>query len=210
MSNKMTRVVTFLIILGLAVGFAGCEFLYDKVIDIIMRSAAEMEFEEREDSAEFTTPRTVDIADELDDALAGVEPPMTRADIIAAHLLAGSYEVTMLRSTHDWEIEGRILIEREDIPGSPVTIVNYESESLTSLLTAGEKYASLNAAGVTVFQDALAAYIAGSDPVLKFTVANDAVTPEPSPADSLIFDWTGRMYLYVQLEGRPTVWEIFP
>jgi hypothetical protein len=196
MKNKTVKIIAALLVLGLAGSLVGCKLLQMKVIEVVLKETTCMEFREREDSANFNTPETVDVADQIDDALASQE--MTRADIRDARLLAGSYEVTWLEDAgHDWLISGNILIQRDDIADGPEIIVDYTNQSLETAEVEGEIFADLNPAGVALFNRALEDYVAGFDPVLTFTVSNDACTPAPSPADSLKFDWTGCMYMYL-------------
>ncbi|MCK4408466.1 MAG: hypothetical protein KAW67_00170, partial [Candidatus Eisenbacteria sp.] len=207
---KMIRTITVLLILGLAGSIAGCKLLHSRFIEIVVRDSVCVEFEEREDSAQFTTPATVDVAEELDEALSGVG--LTRADITGAKLLAGSYTVTMLQDVgHDWEISGTILVQRDDISDGPEIIVDYSSQSLEDALAAGEIFADLNPAGVELFNRALDDYRENmyTNPILTFTVSNDTCTPAPTgaPADSLIFNWTGCMYMYVIVEEELTVFD---
>ncbi|MFH1865621.1 MAG: hypothetical protein ABIK85_07035 [Candidatus Eisenbacteria bacterium] len=208
MKNKTIKAVAILLILGVAGSMVGCKLLQEKVIEIVLRTSACVEFNEREDSAEFTTPEMIDVAEEVDEALASAD--LSRTDIIEAKLLAGSYDVTWLEDAgHDWGISGTILVQRDDITDGPEVIVDYSSQSLEDALAEGEIFADLNPDGVALFNRALDDYIAGMDPVLTFTVSNDACAPAPSPADSLKFDWTGCMYMYVIVEQEPDVIDPF-
>ena len=199
MKNKMIRTIAVLLILGLAGSIAGCKLLHEKVIEIVVRDSVCVEFLQREDSAQFTTPKTVDVAEEVDEALSGIG--LDRDDITDARLLAGSYTVTMLEDAgHDWEISGTILVQRDDISDGPEIILDYSSQSLEGALATGEIFANLNPDGVELFNRALDDYRADFDPILTFTVVNDACTPAPTEQDSLIFDWTGCMYMYVIVE----------
>lgn len=199
MKNKMIKAIAVLLILGLAGSIVGCDLLHEKVIEIVVRNSACVEFEEREDSAQFTTPETIDVAEEVDEALAAAG--LKRGHITDAKLLAGSYTVTMLQDAgHDWEISGTILVQRDDVTDGPEIILDYSSESvsLEVALVTGEIFADLNPDGVALFNRALYNYHHDDmDPILTFTVVNDECSPTPSPADSLIFDWTGCMYMYV-------------
>lgn len=196
MNNKMRGIIALLIVLGLAVGVTGCKLLHDKVVDIVLRNYTAMDFQEREDSADYVgEPEEVDIAEKIDDALAGFDPPLTRASITDARLLSGTYEVTWLEDPgHDWDIKGSIWIQ---YGLAESVIVDYSEQSLYDALGAGEISAELNQSGVNLFNAALDDFRGGADPVLFFWVEGDSCAPEPTPADSLKFDWTGRLYMYV-------------
>lgn len=196
MNNKMRVMVALLVVLGLAVGLSGCKLLHEKVLDIVFRNWAVMDFQEREDSANYVgDPEYFDIAEEVDEALESVDPPLTRDDIRDARLIAGSYEVTWLEDPgHDWLFTGSIWMEYDD---TEAIIVNISTQSIYDALGAGEIFADLNQDGIDLFNQALVDYKNGANPVVSFWVENDSCTPEPSPSDSLKFDWTGKLYMYV-------------
>lgn len=208
MSNRIRNIVALLVVLGLAVGISGCKLLHEKTLDIVFRNWAAMEFQEREDSANYVgDPKLVDVADDLDDALASVDPPLERSDITDARLLAATYEVTWLEDHgHDWELTGKIWMQ---YGRAESVIVNLTSESLYHALGAGEIHADLNQSGVNLFNQALEDYRMGLDPVLSFWVENDDCVPAPSSQDSLKFDWTGRLYMYVISPIHPEVIDLF-
>ena len=196
MNNKMRGIIALLIVLGLAAGITGCKLLHEKVVDIVLRNYAEMDFETREDSADYVgTPQIVDVADGIDEALAGFDPPLERSAITDARLLSASYEVTWLEDPeHDWEISGGVWIQ---YGLAESVIIDYSEQSLYDALGAGEISAELNQSGVNLFNAALDDFRSGLDPVLFFWVEGDSCAPLPTPADSLKFDWTGRFYMYV-------------
>ena len=196
MNNKIRGIIALLIVLGLAVGITGCKLLHDKVVDIVLRNNAAVDFQEREDSADYVgEAQVVDIAEEIDDALEGFDPPLARTDIKDARLMAGTYEVTWLEDPgHDWRIWGEIWIQYGQAES---VIVDYSDQSLYEALGAGEISADLNPSGVNLFNAALDDFRSGLDPVLAFWVEGDSCVPEPTAQDSLKFDWTGRLYMYV-------------
>jgi hypothetical protein len=140
----------------------------------------------------------IGLLEDIDDALAGFDPPLDRAHIKEAGLLAATYEVTWLGDPdpwHDWEISGGIWIQYGQ---DEELFIDYaESLSLRDALGAGEIHAELNAPGVTLFNQALEDYRTGQNPVLSFWMDGDGCVPAPSGSDSLKFDWTARIYMYV-------------
>ena len=205
MNHRLIKALALLLVVGLAVAATSCKLLHEKVIEIVLNSSACMDFEEREDSAQFTTPETVDVADDIDDALS--EAGVSRDDLVEARLIGATYEVTWLDDPgHDWEIEGEIILS---YAGEESTIVDYSEQSLYDALGAGKIKADLNQSGVNLFNKALGDYMDGWNPVLTFTVSNDACTPSPSPSDSLKFDWTGCMHMYIIVEQEPDVIDPF-
>jgi hypothetical protein len=196
MNNKMRGIIALLIVLGLAVGVTGCKLMHEKVVDVVLRNTVAFDFEVREDSADYVgDPQVIDIAEDIDDALGGFDPPLDRADIKEAGLLAATYEVTWLEDPgHDWEISGSIWIQ---YGRAEEVIIDYSEQSLYDALGAGEISAELNESGVTLFNQALDDYRSGQDPVLSFWMDGDDCVPTPSGSDSLKFDWTARIYMYV-------------
>lgn len=196
MNNKIRGIIALLIVLGLAVGVTGCKLLHEKVVDVVLRNSAAIDFEVREDSANYVgDPQVIDIAEDIDDALGGFDPPLERAHIKEAGLLAATYEVTWLEDPeHDWEISGRIWLQYGQ---DEEVFIDYSEQSLYDALGAGEISAALNASGVSLFNAALDDFRSGQDPVLSFWMDGDGCIPQPSAQDSLKFDWTARIYMYV-------------
>ena len=198
MNNKIRGTIALLIVLGLAVGVTGCKLLHEKTVDVVLRNSAAIDFEVREDSANYIgDPQVIDIAEGIDDALGGFDPPLDRDDIKEAGLLAATYEVTWVGDPepwHDWEISGSVWIGYGQ---SESVIIDYSEQSLHDALGAGEIYAELNESGVSLFNAALDDFRSGLDPVLFFWADGDSCAPTPSGSDSLKFDWTARLYMYV-------------
>lgn len=198
MNHRIVKAATLMLLFALIIAGTSCKLLQEKVVDVVINTYAEMEFEEREDSANFTTPDVVNVAAKVDSALASID--MTREDIVEVRLVGGTYDVTWLEDPeHDWVISGEILLSYD---GEESTLVDYDSQSLYDALGAGEITVDLNSSGVSLFNRALEDYISDpfAYPELTFTVTNDACTPTPSPSDSLKFDWTGRVYMYIVVE----------
>ncbi len=198
MNNKIRAIIALLIVLGLAVGVTGCKLLHEKTVDVVLRNSAAMDFRVREDSADYVSdPQVIDIAEGIDDALGGFDPPLDRADIEEAGLVAATYEVTWVGDPepwHDWEISGSVWIKYGQAES---VIIDCPEQWLYDALGAGEIYAELNASGVTLFNQALEDYRSGQNPVLSFWMDGDGCDPAPSGSDSLKFDWTARIYMYV-------------
>ena len=190
---------------ALLLGTTGC-ILDEKVIEIVFRNATCMEFEENHVTENFTTPEIVDVADDIDDALA--DQGLTRDDITEASLIGGTYQVTVFDHTHDWEISGSITVRRTDISDGPENIVFYTSQSLEDAMPAPVT-ATLNAEGVDLFNRALDDYLDGDNPVLEFTVVNGDVEPAPSELDALEFDWQACLKMYVIVEEDYEVPDVF-
>ena len=208
MNNKMRGIIALLIVLGLAAGITGCKLLHEKVVDIVLRNYAEMDFETREDSADYVgDPKIVDVAEGIDDALEGFDPPLERSAITDARLLSASYDVTWLEDPgHDWEISGSVWIQ---YGLAESVFIDYSHQPLYDALGAGEISADLNPSGVSLFNAALDDFRDGLDPVLTFWVEGDLCFPEPTPADSLKFDWTARLYMYVVSPLRLEVFDLY-
>ena len=208
MNNRIRGIIALLIVLGLAVGVTGCTLLHEKEVDVVLRTAAAMDLEVRTPFAVFVgDPVVIDIAEKIDDALGGFDPPVERADIKDAGLMASTYEVTWLEDPgHDWEISGRVWIQ---YGRAESVIIDYSQQSLYDALGAGEISAELNASGVSLFNTALDDFRSGQDPVLSFWMDGDGCIPQPSAQDSLKFDWTGRFYIYAISPLELEVFDLF-
>ena len=208
MSNKMRRIIALLVVLGLAAGIAGCKLLHEKVIDIVLRSTYAMDFGTREGSASYVGDHEViDIAEDIDDALGAFDPPLGRSSITDARLLSASYEVTWLEDPgHDWTITGEIWLR---YGRAEEVLVNYSGQSLYEADGAGEIVADLNPSGVNLFNEALDDFRYGLDPMLTFWVKGDECVPSPSASDSLKFDWTAHVYMYVVSPVTLDVFDLF-
>lgn len=187
-------------------GATGC-ILDEKAIELVFKNVACVDFEEYHESEVFTTPETVDVADDIDDALA--DQGLTRADILEANLLGATYQVTDFDTEHDdWEISGSITVRRVDISDGPDTILVYTSQSIEAAMP-DPVFATLHADGVGLFNRALDDYIGGSDPILEFSVNNGDVEPDPDGDDPLVFDWRACLKMYVIVDEEYEVPDVF-
>ncbi len=176
-----------LVLLAFALSGSDC-LLYEKVLDVVYLHTTCVDFEQVEDSEEFTTPEEVDYAEEIDQILD--DNGIDKSDIQAAHVVSASYEVTDFEHTHDWTISGEITVRRTDVAGPTATIVEYTSQSVQGALGTRTP-ATLVQEGVELLNDALDDYLAGEEPVLEFAVVSESgdVDPDPSPSDVMEFDW---------------------
>jgi hypothetical protein len=176
-----------LVLLAFAVSGSDC-LLYNKVLDVVYVHSTCVDFVQAEDSEEFTTPEVVDYADEIDQILD--DNDISKSDIVAAHVVSASYEVTDFSQAHDWIISGEITVRRTDVSGPTATIVEYTSQSVEAALGVRTP-AVLVQEGVDLLNDALDDYLDGGMPVLEFTVVSSTgdVEPDPSPQDVMEFEW---------------------
>lgn len=166
---------------------SGSNCLEKKVIDVVVNETTYAVFNENHTSVQFSTSVTVDYAEEIEDILA--EQGYGLGDIDTARVQGATYEVLEFLNDHDWIIGGSICVQREDQAGGEVVLISYSSESLNALI-GNPKAAALTNAGVQLLNEALADFLAGGHPVLKFTVKNDSVTGGTvSAEDPLIFTW---------------------
>jgi len=112
------------------------------------------------------------------------------SDVKSIHMTSGTFK-SMAVKPHDWRVTADIDIARQDTPGGeyedgPASFVHFVNKSLKSLSGAPTD-AQLDAAGVELVNDALAALVAGEDPRLVLIVNNETVTPTPSESDPMEF-----------------------
>lgn len=179
----------------------GC--LKEKVYEIVLFDETSTDFEHRETSTSNTDPVVVNYGEEisriLDDA------GWSRDKIVSASVVAAYYGVTKI-DVHDWEAQGAFSVQRVDVAGPTELIVNYTYESVNAAL--GRKIqADLNEDGVTVLNQALADFIAGDNPVLRFSVVNGTIqNPDtgqpPSDVDPLSVDSRAWIKIHVILEDE--------
>ena len=191
-----TRFLIPLLLLLVAFAMSGSDCLLDeKVLDIVYFQKTCVSFEQNEASAVFTTPETVDYADELDEILD--DNDISKSDINSARVVSALYMVTDFSHTHDWEITGEITVRRIDTAGTAVTLVTYTNQSIQDALN-NSVQAVLDQAGVELMNQALEDYIAGTaEPVLEFAVENGTVSPTPSVQNMLVFDWRGCVAIHI-------------
>ncbi len=191
-----TRFLVPLLLLLVAFALSGSNCLLDeKVLEIVYFQKTCVDFEENEDSEVFTTPATMDYADELDDVLSNNE--ISKSDVNSARIVSASYMVTDFSHTHDWDITGEITVRRVDTAGAAVTLVTYTGQSVLAALN-NSVPAILDPAGVELLNDALEDYITdAADPVIEFSVENGNVNPNPSVTNMLVFDWRGCVAIHI-------------
>jgi hypothetical protein len=149
------------------------------------------DFSQDEASENFVNAAVVDMGQEIRDILA--DNGYSTDDILEAHLTSASYGVTAFSQAHDWEISGRIDVTYK---GQTETAILYDTQSVQDAL--GKKIpAELQGPAVDLINTALDDFLANENPILTFTVVNGAVTPAPSGADRMIFDW--RAWIAIQV-----------
>jgi len=192
MRTKFALAVALLLV-GLALSGSDC-ILEEKVIQlVVLGESCTDEFDEYHTTDNWTTPRTYDVSDELDEILE--DNDIHKDQIISAEIVSATYMVTEA-PVHDWLLSGTITIEY----GTEYeTIVNYTNQSLWEI-DGVAKYADLNEDGVDVFHHAVRDYLEGASPVLTFAVENGDVDPDPSGADPIDFKWVACLKIYVIVE----------
>jgi hypothetical protein len=204
--NRTMKIITISAALAALVAIGSGCILEDTGIEIVVKDTYCMTFVENHSSETFTTPYTIDLADEIDEALddAGVDSEqVTRASMITA-----TYQVTV-PPAHDWTLTGQITVERTDIVAGPEVIVNYASQAL-SACTDEPVFADLNEDGVDLINEAIDDYLDGGDPVLLFKVQNGDCAPSPSSADRLVFTWEACVLYYAVVRDTLSVPDPFP
>lgn len=183
----------------------GC-IMEDTGVEIVIKNVYCLPFEEDHETETFTTPETLDLAEELDQALddAGVD----RDQIVRGGMIAATFEVTD-PPAHDWTLTGGITVERTDIVDGPETIIHYTSQSLMDAYGA-PVLADLDEDGVDLINDAIDDYIAGGSPVLLFKVVNGDCDPNPSGSDRLVFDWEACVLYYAVIVDTLNLPDPFP
>jgi hypothetical protein len=186
---KRTIIVSAVVVALAAMAMPGC--LKDKVIEIVLTGETYADFSQDEASENFVNAAVVDMGQEIRDILA--DNGYSTDDILEAHLTSASYGVTAFSQAHDWEISGRIDVTYK---GQTETAILYDTQSVQDAL--GKKIpAELQGPAVDLINTALDDFLANENPILTFTVVNGAVTPAPSGADRMIFDW--RAWIAIQV-----------
>jgi hypothetical protein len=204
--NRTMKIITISAALAALVAIGSGCILEDTGIEIVVKDTYCMTFAENHESETFVTPYTIDLADEIDEALddAGVDPgQVTRASMITA-----TYQVTV-PPAHDWTLSGQITVERTDIVAGPEVIVDYASQALSGC-TDEPVFADLNEDGVELVNDAIEDYLNGMEPMLRFEVHNGDCAPSPSPVDRLVFEWEACVLYYAVVRDTLSVPDPFP
>lgn len=168
--------------------------LEEKIIDFVINEDVCGQFDEIHTTANYSNDAFIDYAQEIDDAL--TDNDLSRSQIQTARIVSGEYLVTSFSHTHDWTIEGSILVERDDIADGPDTLMQYSGVSLQNALGIPEPM-PLHPDGVALLHRAIDDYLAGSRPQLIFSVRSGDVTPLPSVADTLKFEWEACLLSHV-------------
>jgi len=195
--KRTTALFSLVAVIALAVGLSGCLEKKKKVVEIILTAQTCGEWDQDSADEIFEDTDTIDVAGEINDALASAGVP--RDSILAAWILGGAYGSTSFTVTGppDWVIWGAIEIER--VGGGSATIINYDSASVKNSLGL-EIPAPLQAAGVALLQAGLDDYLAGSDDVtFIYRIINGDVEPDPSPTQRIVFSWKAWIYLQVKM-----------
>jgi hypothetical protein len=200
--KRFIAAMSMTLLLCLVIGGSGC-ILEEKIIELVLTNETSADFAVLDSSDSWNDPFTLsNYGDDLDEALE--DAGYSRSDIKSATLMAGHYGVTEFSHGHDWDLTASITVERTDVPSGVATLIDYGTESVQGLL-GQKKAASLNAAGVTIINDALTDFINGANPTLVFTLVSDNIEPDPSPTDKIEFDWRGWITIQILLEANVEV-----
>ncbi len=145
--NRTMKLITVSALAALVAIGTGC-IIEDTGVEIVLKDTYCMTFEESHQSATFVTPKTIDLAEKLDEALA--DNDLEREDVVRGAMIVATYEVTDPPS-HDWTLTGAITVERTDIVDGPETVIDYASQSLMDAYGA-PVFADLNEDGVESHQ----------------------------------------------------------
>ncbi|MBN1461083.1 MAG: hypothetical protein JXA57_16270 [Armatimonadetes bacterium] len=207
MKNGMTKILAFLLVTALALSLTGCKVLHEKVVDLVVRNSVCMDFDENHETASYVgDPVPLNVATQIDDALASLDDPLTRDDIRSAKLTAASFRVNSLpEDAPDWVVGGRLMISYNQQESE---IAAYSSVRLADAFD--PKYIDLNETGVGLFNDALEDYLNHADPTVIFWVEGDTCVPDPEDeGENLVFNWTGCLKMYVISELNTEVVDLF-
>jgi hypothetical protein len=192
----MKKAALLFIAAGLVAGMSSC-IMEDRTVEFVVTHETCVTFGVDSPTASFVVPATVSLADEINPALS--DNDVAREDIVTVRVVSASYGVTAFTAPtppHDWHITGSISVERDDITDGPATLLDYTSESVQDAY--GKHIpAHLNTDGVEIVNRALDDYIAGGNPVLRFKLNNDTVSPVPSSADRIVFEWKPCIVLHI-------------
>lgn len=186
---------------------SGC--VYDSLSSqVVVTEKVNVQFKEYRESPSIGSVVVIDtfkerLMDVLEDNNAKLD------DIQSITMVAGEYKVAApSKAAHDWTVTGRVTMRRQDNPIGPVTegpatFVNLTSQSLWA--AKGKPVpADLNAAGVTVVNNALKDLKNGGDPRLIVEMVSDTIVPAPSPSDPLEFSWLAQVTFQVVVNVKVT------
>lgn len=188
--------------LGVMLAFAGC---ITSQSDLVVTDEISVNIVEHETTGTFSTFTVVDdFRDQLDKALA--KAGKKSSDVKSIHMIGATFKAIAV-SPKDTRATADITIARQDTPGGayndgPAAFVSFNNQLLTAL-QGKPTDAQMNAAGVTVVDNALAALLAGQNPRLVLNVNNETITPTPSAGSPL--DFTVRVAVRFQavVAGTP-------
>jgi len=203
--NKTMKLLTAAATAILAALATGC-IMEEVGVDIVIRDTYCMDFPEYHETETFTTPDTLNLAEELNQVLD--DQGLERAQLVDGAMFTVTYEVTEA-PVHDWDLTGTITVERLDVAGDTEIVVNYTSQSL--LAAYGTPiFADLNEDGVDLVNDAIQDYINGQNPVLLFKIENGDCDPSPNSGDPLEFEWEACVYYYAVIRDTLDTVDVFP
>lgn len=190
------RILGAMAVCAVLIAASGC-IMEEKALDIVVTGETSTDFAQNETTAQWSAPAVIDVAQEMRDILA--ENGYDESDLEDAKVTSASYGVTTFSQAHDWDITGTITVTYN---GNTQTLVVYTAQSIQGAL--GQKIsAPLQAAGVNLVNAALQDFLHGENPMLIFSINNEATTPAPSDADPMVFDW--RAWLAIQVIINETV-----
>jgi hypothetical protein len=187
MKAALKKMGLMLFLFGLIQVAGGC-IMEERVIELVVNETTCVEFQEDHTTVRYSTPATIDYANELNEILD--DNDISREDLVSARLVSASYGVTDFPTHSDWLITGSITVQREDVTDVPHTLWDYTSVSVAASL--GKKIPMvLNSDGVGALNQALADFIAGESPILTFKVENTGLEPTLIDGDAIVFNWKG-------------------
>ena len=175
----------------------------EKTVDILVRFETCAEFDQNEQGATWDEETTVDVSQDIDDAL--TRNGLSRDDIKLATLKGAAYMVTgYTDGGQSWTIGGSVNMTRTDVGAGPVLAFAYQS-GVVSVAEVDQRHTvALDPAGVAMLQGALDDFIdEGANPVFTFTMNNGSVAPIPTQQMPLIFQW--KAFLTIEVIYEETV-----
>jgi hypothetical protein len=204
----MRRIINTAVLLVLAVAIAGMNgCLEDREVEIVLNDENCETFAESHISENFTTPQIIYLGSELDDLLEDNE--VSREQILDAFLVSASYEVKEFTQDHPWDLAGMISVERLDIMDSPDTLVIYSNLTVSDAIIDEKTYVELHEDGVAKVNEAMDDYIAGMHPILRVTIINGDVEPDPSVSDPIDFTWEFCLFIQAITTLDTEIFQVF-
>ena len=187
--KKVFLTLALMIPLVIALGLGGC-LLEDRDVQIVLNEDFCSSFPEDHASETWTSNKTIELGEDLDQLLADNDISLDQIDSI--FVSGGNYDVIEYTVIdHDWLINGTITIERTDVSGSgPVTLVTGSAKSIETEYASGPQTVPLEPAAVAMINQALYDYLnTGATPEFEISVVMGEVSPSPSTEDRIIFEW---------------------